>query len=75
MTKRLLGIPCDVGHRFAGEKGLRSSVRRDKSFRGTGGCGQRVAVRSERLCQKECVTGHQIRPAHQGVARECDHEP
>ena len=28
-----------IGHLFAGEKGVRSSVRRDNSLRGTGGCG------------------------------------
>ena len=28
-----------IGHLFAGEKGVRSSVRRDNSPRGTGGCG------------------------------------
>ena len=28
-----------VGHLFAGEKGMRSSVRRDNSLRGTGGYG------------------------------------
>jgi hypothetical protein len=28
-----------IGHLFAGEKGLRSLVRRDNSLRGTCGCG------------------------------------
>ena len=28
-----------IGHLFAGEKGVRSSVRRDNSLRGTGRCG------------------------------------
>lgn len=59
-----------IGHLFAGEKGVRSSVRRDNSLRGTGGCGKRVFVLSQRLRQEVSVAGHEIRPAHQDVAPE-----
>ena len=66
----IMAMSSIIGQLFAGEKGVRSSVGRDNSIRGAGGCRQRIFVRSQCLSQEVGVAGQKIRTAHQDVAPE-----
>ena len=63
-------IPSIIRRLVAGEKGMRSSVRRHDSPRLTDGYWQRVFVLDQRPRHEVSVASHEISPAHENMTSQ-----